>query len=158
MERERKFLVLHPPQDFTQRPHKQIRQGYLATPGRGRDVEVRLRDEQGKYVLTVKGGRGASRSETEVLLSKEGFRSLWPLTKGLRIEKMRYRIPLGHLTIELDIYRGKLRGLKTAEVEFKSDRQLRRFQPPNWFGREVTGRDAFSNSRLATLTRPPANR
>jgi adenylate cyclase len=45
---------------------------------------------------------------------------LWRLTVGRRLEKTRYRIPLGRLTIELDVFHGKLRGLIVAEVEFAS--------------------------------------
>lgn len=160
MERERKYVVTRPPGGLAKHPRKRIRQGYLAIPGRGErtPVEVRVRDEGGKHVLTVKGGRGASRSEVEVPISGDTFRSLWRLTEGKRISKVRYRIPLGELTIELDVYRGKLRGLRTAEVEFGTGRQLRSFRPPGWLGREVTGRDEFSNSRLATLARPPVVR
>jgi adenylate cyclase len=119
-------------------------------------VEVRVRDQAGKHVLTVKGGRGESRAETELPIPDKTFRSLWKLTRGRRIEKVRYRIPLGKLTVELDVYRGKLRGLITAEVEFKSGRELRKFRPPPWLGRDITGCDEFSNSRLATSARPPA--
>ena len=158
MERERKFLVERPPSGLARYPHKRIRQGYLSIPHR-RDkmpVEVRVRDEGGKHVLTVKGGRGASRTEVEVPIRNEAFRSLWRLTAGKRIDKVRYRVPLVDRTVELDVYRGKLRGLMTAEVEFDSARQLRRFRPPDWFGREVTARDEFSNARLATMARPRA--
>jgi len=153
MERERKFLITRLPSGLNKHPRKRIRQGYLIVPNRppagAVPVEVRVRDSSGQKVLTVKGGRGASRSETEILLTAADFRSLWPLTKGARIEKVRYRIPFEKRIIELDVYGGKLRGLKTAEVEFASDAQLRKFQPPQWFGREVTGQEKFSNSQLA---------
>jgi CYTH domain-containing protein len=58
-------------------------------------------------------------------------------------------VPHGELKIEVDVYRGKLAGLATAEVEFPSAAALRRFRPPPWFGQEVTGRKAFANSELA---------
>ncbi|MDB5358698.1 MAG: hypothetical protein JWN24_5151 [Phycisphaerales bacterium] len=158
MERERKFLVTKPPAGLTKYPHKRIRQGYLALPN-PRDptpVEVRVRDEAGKHVLTVKSGRGSRRTEVELPIPDDAFRSLWRLTQGRRIDKVRYRILLDDdLTVEFDVYRGKLLGLMTAEVEFASARQLRRFRPPQWLGREVTGRDEFSNARLATMDKPP---
>lgn len=160
MERERKFLVTQAPKGLQKRPHARIRQGYLAIPSRGdgAPVEVRVRDEDGKHVLIVKGGSGASRSEVEVPLPADVFRSLWRLTAGKRIQKVRYRMPFDKLTIELDVYGGKLRGLMTAEVEFESAGQLRRFRPPDWLGREVTGRNEFANNRLATRTTPPPAR
>jgi CYTH domain-containing protein len=160
MERERKFLVTRPPSGLNKYPHKRIRQGYLAVPNpRDTDhVEIRVRDEEGKHMITVKGGRGARRDEVELPIPDKAFRSLWPLTQGKRIEKVRYRIPLEDFTAELDVYRGNLSGLMTAEVEFDSDRDLRSFRPPEWLGREVTGRDEFSNSRLATRAKPPGVR
>ena len=158
MERERKFLVIQPPSGLAKYPHRRIRQGYLTIPDQKHNpLEVRVRDEGGKHLLTVKDGSGGSRKEVELPIGKE-FGSLWPLTKGKRIEKVRYRIPIDGLTIELDIYRGKLRGLMTAEVEFESEPQLRRFRPPDWLGRDITNRDEFANSRLATRAKPPAIR
>jgi adenylate cyclase len=59
------------------------------------------------------------------------------------------------LKIELDVYRGRLRGLAVAEVEFPSAAAMKRFKPLPWFGREVTGRSAFSNSKLATSGKKP---
>src|SRR4051794_13625896 len=127
MERERKFLVKKLPNRLKQFPHTPIQQGYLAIPdvNKKKAAEIRVRDEKGKHVLTVKSGDGATRQEVEIPISKQAFGSLWPLTQGKRIGKVRYKIPLGKHTLELDVYQGKLRGLVTAEVEFDSDRQLR---------------------------------
>ncbi|HEY7087969.1 MAG TPA: CYTH domain-containing protein [Tepidisphaeraceae bacterium] len=156
MERERKFLVEQTPARLARFPHQRIRQGYLATSnGRG-DAEIRLRDDGEKHLLTAKQGSGGTRTEIEVPIGGKAFRSLWRLTKGRRLEKVRYRIPVGRLTIELDVYRGKLDGLRTAEVEFSTAGQLRKFRPPPWLGREITGEQKYSNSRLATLNRRPA--
>jgi adenylate cyclase len=153
MERERKFRLTRLPRGLRKCPHRRIQQGYLAVVGArrpGRAIEVRIRDEDGRHTLTVKGGKGGRRTEIEITITRTTFRSLWPLTAGKRLAKVRYRVPLGNLTVEVDVYRGELRGLLTAEVEFDSDRQYRNFQPPEWLGREVTGEDRFSNSRLAT--------
>ena len=51
--------------------------------------------------------------------------------------------------IELDVYEGDLGGLVTAEVEFPSEADAERFDPPPWLGRDVTGDDRFSTRRLA---------
>jgi adenylate cyclase len=149
-ERERKFLVKFFPPHRSRYPHVLIEQGYLTTSGRdGKSLEVRMRRTPRHAVLTVKKGHGVSRSETEVALSPSAARLLWPLTRGRRLIKVRYRIPYRGHTVELDVYRGALRGFAVVEVEFPSDRALRRFQPPEWFGREVTGQKAFANSHLA---------
>ena len=155
-ERERKFLIDRLPSDRARHPHALIEQGYLAIVGKdGAGSEVRIRRTGGHSILTVKRGHGTSRLETEVRLPPAIARVLWPLTRDLRITKVRYKIPYGGLTIELDVYRGRGRGFAVAEVEFRSDRALRRFVPPDWFGREVTGRKEFSNSQLAVTQRLP---
>jgi CYTH domain-containing protein len=149
-ERERKFLVDERPKKLSRYPHMLIEQGYLAIESDDHvATEVRIRRSGDHTVLTVKQGRGEERLEREVPLPRRAARALWPLTKGRRIRKTRYRIPWRTSTIELDIYRGKLKGLVVAEVEFPSLAAMRRFEPPPWFGREVTGRDELANSRLA---------
>ena len=94
-------------------------------------------------------GRGAHREEREIKLSAKQFAALWPATAGRRLRKLRYEIPWRNLLVEIDIYRGKHVGLVVAEVEFPDRVTCRRFKPPSWFGREVTGEKRYSNVRLA---------
>jgi CYTH domain-containing protein len=149
VERERKFLVRELPAKLARYPHRTIEQGYLALPAGADAVEIRVRRAGRRDVLTVKKGRGESRLEREVPLSRDGARQLWPLTRGRRVRKVRYRIPYGDWVIELDVYAGNARGLSVAEVEFPSAASSARFRPPSWFGPEVTGQRRFANSRLA---------
>jgi CYTH domain-containing protein len=150
VERERKFLVKTVPPRLSRFPHELIEQGYLAIESQNKGAaEVRLRRIGRRYVLTVKCGSGEARLEREIPVSDTSWKALWPLTKGRRIKKTRYRIPYHGLTIELDVYQGDARGLAVAEVEFSRDAALRRFRPPAWFGHDVTGKAMYSNSRLA---------
>jgi CYTH domain-containing protein len=150
VERERKFLVKELPARLSRYPHSTIEQGYLALAGEDHDAtEIRVRRGNHRHVLTIKRGRGEARLEKEIPLSPVHARSLWPLTKGRRVKKVRYRIPYRGLDIELDVYRGHARGLAVAEVEFSSATVSRQFKPPPWFGKEVTGHKAFANSQLA---------
>ena len=148
-ERERKFLVAHPPEDLARYANDRIRQGYLAVESYGERSEVRVRRIGHRYLLTLKRGRGEARTELELPLPEKRGRKLWRLTRGRRIEKRRYRIPFGGLTIELDVYGGNARGLCVAEVEFGSTQASREFRPPPWFDREVTGWRRYANSRIA---------
>jgi len=66
------------------------------------------------------------------------------------LQKIRYEVPWKHFLIEIDIYVGKNKGLMVAEVEFPNRNACRKFKPPDWFGREVTGAKRYSNIRLAT--------
>jgi CYTH domain-containing protein len=94
-------------------------------------------------------GKGTVRQEREITLSPKQFAILWPATAGRRLTKTRYEIPWKNLTIEVDIYRGRNQGLVVAEVEFPSESSCRKFKPPRWFGREITGQRKYSNVRLA---------
>jgi adenylate cyclase len=153
MEIERKFLVADAPAELADHPCSEIRQGYLAVDEDGTEVRIRSRD--GSALLTVKQGAGRSRAEEELELDAERFERLWPLTAGRRVEKRRYDLPTGDgLTIEVDVYAGALAGLVVAEVEFPDDRAADAFEPPQWFGREVTEDPRFKNQRLAREGRP----
>jgi CYTH domain-containing protein len=145
---ERKFLVKRLPPRWKRSRRFNIAQGYLAAENRGR--HVRLRKKGKTASLTFKVGRGNAREEREIKLSAKQFAALWPATRGRRLRKVRYEIPWKHLLIEIDIYRGEHRGLAVAEVEFPNHTVRRKFKPPSWFGREVTGNKRYSNLRLAT--------
>jgi adenylate cyclase len=146
---ERKFLVKQPPEKLNRCRHYRIAQDYLAIETAGRR-HFRLRKQGNSASLTFKIGRGGTREEREIKLSAKQFAALWPATSGRRLRKLRYEIPWKDLLIEIDIYRGKLSGLVVAEVEFPNRATRRKFKPPSWFGREVTGEKRYSNVRLAT--------
>jgi adenylate cyclase len=152
IEIERKFLVEQLPPDLDSHPHREIEQGYLAITD---DVEVRVRRYGDDAFLTIKSSGGESRVEEEIEIDRRRFVALWPLTDGRRIEKRRYRIPAGDgLTLELDVYHGRLEGLVTAEVEFESVDDAAAFVPPDWLGRDVTDDRRYKNQRLATRGLP----
>lgn len=151
MEIERKFLVNEPP-DLTRHGAKEIEQGYLTLADAGAEVRLRRADET--LVLTVKGGTGRSRIEEELELDRSAFDALWPLTEGKRIRKTRYVLPHDGLELEVDVFEGELEGLVLAEVEFESDSEADAFEPPGWFGEEVTGDDRYLNESLAVDGRP----
>lgn len=145
---ERKFLIKRLPLEILRSRHFQLGQGYLANEAGGR--HVRLRKKGRVASLTFKVGRGSAREEREIRLSPKQFELLWPATKNRRLRKTRYEVPWKNLTIEIDIYHGQNEGLVVAEVEFPSETACRKFKPPSWFGREVTGQKRYSNVRLAT--------
>ncbi|MFL6584276.1 MAG: CYTH domain-containing protein [Chthoniobacterales bacterium] len=144
---ERKFLLKRFPDGFSQFPHEEIEQGYLAIERGG--VQVRLRKKGNVRTLAYKRGSKSAREEREVRLSAEQFDALWPATKGRRLTKVRYDVPWNEHTIEVDIYTGRHDGLVVAEVEFEDERSCRAFEPPEWFADEVTGKSRYSNVVLA---------
>lgn len=144
---ERKFLITDLPGSLELGPGQEVRQGYLAIDG---PVEVRLRWTGPDAVITVKAGAGVSRTEVELPVETADAEALWPHTDGRRVEKVRHRVALeGRLHADVDRYLGDLSGLCTAEVEFDEMAQSRSFEPPPWFGRELTGVRGWSNADLA---------
>lgn len=151
---ERKWLVKPEllPKNLNVYPYKGLFAGYFE----GEDgKDVRIRNEGGKYFKVIKVGRGLVKDigQGDIRINKKEFDALWPKTKGRRIFKKRYYIPHGKLTIELDKYRG-FKDFYTVEVEFKTAKRANKFNPPKWFGRELTEDVRYSSNSLATKGMP----
>ncbi|MCL4244404.1 MAG: CYTH domain-containing protein [Candidatus Dadabacteria bacterium] len=144
---ELKFLVKQIPDRLSDHEAHQIKQGYVSLGEDG--TEVRLREKDGKFFLTVKSGGNLKRQEAEIRIGKKDFYALWPFTEGRRVEKLRYDIPCGPHVIELDVYSGKLEGLVTAEVEFESAEECSAFAPPLWLGKDITNDKRYKNKNLS---------
>ncbi len=148
---ERKFLVTRLPDDLLSHPSERIAQGYLAIDPESA-AEVRLRRRGFHTLLTIKQGHGLTRAEEEFVIDPPRFERLWAGTAGRRLEKVRYRVPVGDdgaLTIEVDVFGGVLTGFVLAEVEFSSVEASEAFRPPAWLRPEVTGDKRYGNARLA---------
>ncbi len=66
------------------------------------------------------------------------------------IKKRRYRLPLENgVVAEIHVHDGHLAGFSYAEVEFDTNEDTTAFEPPSWFGREVTEDARFSYGALA---------
>lgn len=126
---ERTFTVRQIPNDIEKNRSDNIVQGYLAIDERG--TEVRLRKMGERYFETVKSSGRLQRRELEIELSRDQFNTLWPGTEDRRIEKTRYYIDYQGQKIELNVFRGDLKGLVLAEIEFKSREKSGQFKPPD---------------------------
>lgn len=149
VEIERKYLLTGLPPALAGRPSRRIDQGYI--PGERLHERVRRSREGGEewYVRTVKVGRGIRRTELEDRADRETFEALWPLTRGRRVSKRRYRVTEGRLTWEVDEFTD--RDLVLAEVELPSEDLKPRL--PEWLApyvvREVTDESEYVNINLA---------
>lgn len=145
MEIERKYLIQSIPFRLDDYPHRSLEQGYLST-----EPVVRVRRDGDDYILTYKSKGFLVREEYNLPLTKESYEHLRSKIDGRLIQKERYCIPYtGGLTIELDIFKGELAPLIMAEVEFQSETSANEFQPPCWFGAEVTYSKKYHNSMLS---------
>ncbi len=150
VEIERKYLLMRMPSLPEGAVRTDIAQGYLpGTRLQERVRRVRRRGEPARYYRTVKLGSGIRRVEVEEEADEATFRRLWPLTKGRRVRKLRYRVADGDLTWEIDRFRD--RRLVLAEIELPSEDH--EVALPDWLRdhvvRDVTGEDEFVNVNLA---------
>lgn len=143
MEIERKFLVGNLP-DLKEYKYHIIEQAYL-----NRDPVMRIRREDDTYYFTYKGSGLLAREEYNLPLNEASYINLLPKAEGKVISKKRYLIPYDKYTIELDIFEGDLSPLIIAEVEFDTVEEAHAFNPPEWFGEDVTENPKYHNSNLS---------
>lgn len=142
---ERKFLV-----DTAKLPTLPsghiMKQGYVPTQG----ITVRARISDDQAFLTLKGrATGLSRSEFEYPIPvKDARQILDELCSHPLIEKIRYLIPYGDHTWELDIFEGDNQGLVVAEIELGSEDEG--FLKPEWITEEVSYDIKYRNANLIT--------
>lgn len=153
MEIEKKYLVSQIPDNIDDYDKWEIEQCYLCMK-----PTIRIRKKNKDYILTYKN-RLAQKSEQklcvadeiEVPLTKDAFEHLKQKADGKCICKTRYRIPYGKYVIELDLFHKDYEGFVLAEVEFSSIEESKKFIPPSWFDRDVSGNYHYSNSHLSQI-------
>jgi len=149
VEIERKYLLSGLPASLEGRPYREIEQGYI--PGERLKERIRRVRWHGDewYVRTVKVGSGIRRIELQDDTDRKTFKVLWPLTRGRRVIKRRYRVPEAGLVWEVDEFTD--RDLVLAEVELPSEDIKPRL--PDWIApyvvREVTDESEYLNINLA---------
>lgn len=143
---EKKYLIPTLPEHLDTYPYHEIEQGYLCT-----EPVVRIRRQDDDHYLTYKSKGLMVREEYNLPLTKEAYDHLKTKTDGKLISKRRYLIPLGEYTVELDVFTSPVPGLWLAEVEFPSEEAALAFQPPEWFGEDVTNCSKYHNSNLSRL-------
>ena len=144
---ERKFLVKST--EFIQESNLQNRivQGYLNSDP-SRTVRVRIKGKKGFLTIKGKGNiSGTTRFEWEKEIAVAEAELLLDLCEKGIIDKIRYEIPAGKHTFEVDVFSGENKGLIMAEVELSNENES--FEKPNWLGIEVTGDKRYYNSYLS---------
>ena len=176
---ERKYTVGNVPENLEKYPHVEIFQAYvkITDPAEWNDIAetyfqrhpwvgkmgagcLRVRKKGDRYILTVKKRVDQSTREERYEaenkdLTEVQFKKFRDRAGDFALEKTRYMIPYKGLVIELDVYKGKLAGHMVAEVEFTSKEEGMNFTPPDWFGKNVTDDDRYSNKTLAKEQKIP---
>ncbi len=143
---ERKFLLRNDEWRAKADQGTRIRQFYLAIR-EGLTVRVRLRDGR-PPMITVKTGQGGARGEYEYPIPEADARELEAARVGFVVSKRRHLVPLGELTVEVDVFEGDLAPLVMAEIELPAVGHP--VELPAWIGEEVTRDTRYTNASLAT--------
>lgn len=140
---ERKYLVdlKKLPKEVLNSPSKKTIQGFL-NPDKNRTVRVRVQDDKGW--LTVKGKGDIIREEFEYEIPKEDAVELLKLCSGHLIEKTRYL----YEGYEIDFFEGSNAGLIVAEEEVDSEEE---FHFPSWGIKDVSTDSRYKNSSLSVI-------
>ncbi|HBM15606.1 MAG TPA: adenylate cyclase [Lentisphaeria bacterium] len=120
-------------------------QGYISTHN---GATVRVRIGENKAYLCIKSiAVKISRSEFEYPIPIEDAKAILDnLCARPLIEKNRYKIKIGNLLWEIDVFEKNNKGLIIAEVEL--EREDQDIELPPWILREVTGDRKYYNSML----------
>ena len=159
VEIERKFLVKKSDLNFnlSKYKHSNIAQGFIYLK-----PAIRIRKSDDKYFLTIKTKppkklnvkNDLARTEYEIEIPKKCYNYLLKCCKGRIIKKTRYYIPYKHYIIEIDVFKGELKGLIYAEVEFNSVAEAMKFKKLKWFFKDVTGIEKYKNTQLSICKNP----
>ncbi|WP_244486742.1 CYTH domain-containing protein [Aureimonas sp. Leaf324] len=153
IEIERKFLLAGDAWRRHADAGTRVRQFYLAIR-EGLTVRVRLREGR-KPMITIKTGAGDARGEYEYEIPEADARELEAARVGFVVEKHRHLVPLGDLTIEVDVFEGALSPLVMAEIELPAVGHA--VDLPEWIGPEVTHDPRYTNAAMALNGRPEAD-
>jgi len=116
---------------------------------------LRARQQGDSFELTKKTRsnthNGYVMLEQTINLTEEEFKFLATCSQR-RIEKTRYYFPYNNITIEIDVFEYRLKGLVIAEIEFESEDLLKNFIAPTWLGKEINDVDILAGGILSGKT------
>lgn len=145
LEIERRFLVRGDPWTAWEGGVR-LAQGYVARES-GNTVRVRLAGDDAW--LTIKGpSAGAARAEFEYAIPVADAGGLLALSRGIVIDKTRWKVPFAGWIWDVDRFHSDNEGLAIAEVELP--REDAPVELPPWVGLEITGDHRYANSALAS--------
>ncbi len=133
-----------------------LEQFYLkATPSE----TLRYRKEDNSYIKNIKKGGGLAREEFEQKVSKKEYKQAKKQNSGGIIKKKRFKFRIDGYKFELDIFKGKLKGLSILEIEFDSLKEAHKFKMPKLLSpfviKEVTNEAIYTNGALSRSMRIP---
>ena len=144
---ERKFFVKNIP-DLSELKGIQDERYYLYSDD---GIELRFQKHGEKYELErMAEYANLSRTQEKIDITQKEFEVLKQFGKGPIIRESYLIAKNPQITIKK--YHDRFEGLVRAEVEFKSLDEAQQFQPPDWFGKEMTDMPVAKDAELIDLT------
>ena len=142
---EYKYLVDKEKWNAVIKPKGQIIvQGFIHN---SKECVVRVRIKGSKGFLTIKGEtKGITRKEFEYEIPVSEAQDIVDRFISKSIRKIRYEIPYGKHTWEVDVFEGALDGLIIAELEVESESET--FELPDWVTEDVSRDPSYYNAVL----------
>lgn len=107
------------------------------------------------FFLRTREGRQRILREFDIPLGKSQFESLWKLTEGARISKTTCHSRRNGLEFVLETIQCGKATIRMAVVHFPKRQLAAAFQPPAFFGPEITDQIEYSDAHLALHGIPP---
>lgn len=112
---------------------------------------TRIRKNGENYEITKKSPINkedrSKQNEDTIILSEQEYCELKEL-EGKRLEKDRYLMKYKGKTAEIDIFKGKLKGLVLIDFEFETEKEKDDFQIPDFCLADVTQEDFVAGGML----------
>ncbi|RAP73450.1 CYTH domain-containing protein [Paenibacillus montanisoli] len=155
LEIERKFLLTENVEELirngelTVQTEQRIEQTYLAIDG-AQELRVRrivdLATDRVTFTHTFKNGHGLAREEVEYEISQGLYEQVAQAFGAIPLTKNRITAQWSGRIVEIDIY-DQIQ-LTVLEVEFDSEDAALTFEPPAWFGRDISTEKQYSNKKV----------
>ncbi|MDO8537336.1 MAG: hypothetical protein Q7S21_00465 [archaeon] len=147
MEIERKFLPKRLP-NLSNTERTKYERYYLFINDK---IEIRIQKKAKSFELEYKVLKSnLSRENLQVKLTKKEFDKL---KKDCKEKIIRESFKISRKpNITIKKYLGGFKGLYRIEVEFKSEKEAKKFKPLNWFGKEITNTSLGKDSKLIRLS------
>lgn len=138
------------PNDLLEFKHIDIKIGDVTLSN---DINVlKIRQKGDTYEIIKKEYISEQEKKEYVIpLNEEEFNLLFSVTKR-RHTKKRFFYPLDKYTCEIDIYLEEMMGYARVEVEFDTIEELHVFNPPSWFGEEISAINHEIHENLGEIT------
>lgn len=145
LEIERKFVVELDLEILENWDMKKISQFYVKSPSD--EMEIRFRNSNDEYYITVKKGSGLVRKEYERQINKDIFDRMEKNAVGNIIKKKRFC----KSGLEIDIYESPVFKFAILEKEFANEFAASKFKCPKFISivKEVTMDKRFKNKQLS---------